>query len=813
VTEFNDRDLIDVVIDGQSIAVPAGSTIRDAAARLGIVIPSLCHSDALPPAGVCRVCVVDAGESTLTPACCRTVGSLANDRRVATHRTSVRVRRSIETLVELLLAEHPDWKPGRPAAGEWLEETEGSGQWAMGSGQETGRDDRRSLSQSTILDPRQTTSNPVVALAERFGLSRSRFASRPVARQRDATSPIISVDHSACILCERCVRTCGEGQHHDVILRAGSGHAARITFDFDRPLGDSSCVACGACVPACPTGALAFGVEQRGTREAAQALERNPMFTGLAPELLERLAGIVVRHTFRPGDVICREGERGATAFLIEAGDVQVAIETPLGHVQSWKGRQSRTRWGPFGLIWRFETTLERSGDGSARAAFTPIDAPEFLPVDRPVAALRAGDVFGETTAILGLPRSATARAMSEVTLLELPREAMFVLRQNPASRAMFDEAYLDRTLPRHLSRIAGIDRLAGGSDSLDEIARRLRPNVWFRRFAPGDVIARCGERLDAVWLVRFGFVEETRFAGNDSHVATYIGRGGSFGDEALSRCIENGSACADAVEAPATWRAITAADVACVDFTAMHFSLETISKPRTGATGSFLPVRASLDITGADKPPVAPGAATGSGTEERLGRPSSPAALPRRERGEVSDVADTAHSIDEFVLRHLARAERLVAIDLTKCIHCDDCVRACGESHGGVTRLVPDGMRVNDRLLPTTCIACLNPVCLTGCPVGAIERLASREIAIADWCTGCGSCAERCPYGNLAIHGVEATARADKPTKASGVAVAKPVTCDGCREFTEGQPPCVTACAHDAIAIASGSNFVRQPD
>jgi formate dehydrogenase major subunit len=76
------------------------------------------------------------------------------------------------------------------------------------------------------------------------------------ARGTDMSNPVIAVDHDSCILCDRCVRACNEIQHNDVITRTGKGYAARIAFDLDFPMGESTCVACGECAAACPTGAL-----------------------------------------------------------------------------------------------------------------------------------------------------------------------------------------------------------------------------------------------------------------------------------------------------------------------------------------------------------------------------------------------------------------------------------------------------------------------------------------------------------------------------------------------------------------------------
>ncbi|MBI5761037.1 MAG: cyclic nucleotide-binding domain-containing protein [Planctomycetales bacterium] len=804
VTEISDHDLIEIVIDGQSVVVPPGTTIFDAARRLGITIPTLCHDDLLPPSGGCRLCVVDVGEPNLTPACCRTVDSLPDASRITTHRASDRVRQTVETLLELLLAERADWKPGLGASSEWMGEEWDGRQKSEGRGQKSVVGDQKSDSiaeefnpQSSILNPHLSPSNAVIALAERFGLSRSRFASRPVRRDRDDTSPIISVDRSACILCHRCVHTCGEVQHHEVISRAGRGDAIRIVFDLDRPLGDSSCEACGACVPQCPTGALAFrldiqpaGRERTATsltsRVTAAELQRHPLFSGIGIELLDRLAAIIVRRQFAPGEVIAHEAERGSTAFLLEVGEVQLSIDTPSGHVHSWKDPESRRSWGPLGLVRRFVTTLEQSvttnPNGTKRSdpSFIPLDAPVYLPRHRPIVMIEAGQMWGEMTAMCSQPRSATARAVTVATVLELPREAVYVLRQNPASRSAFDQTYLERTLSQHLVLVPALSSLAADAIFWSAFVSQLRPHVRLERFAPGDVIVRRGDLLDTLRLIRFGHVQEVATNGGEDHVLRYLGPGRCFGDEPLSD-LDVGE-----VESPTTWRAITAVDVASIHFKSLRQVMATL--PPSPPWGEGLGVRG------------------GSRTEL------------------TSNSTNLTMSLDGLVLDRLSHADHLVTIDLARCIHCDDCVRACGAAHDGVTRLVPDGLRFDNRLLPTTCITCLNPVCLIGCPVGAIERLASREIAIADWCIGCRVCAEQCPYGNLVMHPVEAGPETPSlalragmdtnPQRKRGTAVVdvtKPTTCDVCLDLVGEQPPCVAACAHEAIHRVTGPQFVER--
>jgi formate dehydrogenase major subunit len=213
---------VQLTIDGLPVSVPVGTTIWEAARQHGIDIPVLCHNPRLQPVGICRLCVVDVGGRALA-ACC--VRPCEEGMKVQTG--GERVEKQRRMLTELLLADHPV-----PCERE-----------------------------------RTTGSCELEALGRRYGLIdadsgkstlRLSFLSpSPVKpRPKDLSSPVIAVDHQACILCDRCIRACDDIQSNDVIGRTGKGYAAAIAFDLDQPMGRSTCVSCGECVASCPTGAL-----------------------------------------------------------------------------------------------------------------------------------------------------------------------------------------------------------------------------------------------------------------------------------------------------------------------------------------------------------------------------------------------------------------------------------------------------------------------------------------------------------------------------------------------------------------------------
>jgi formate dehydrogenase major subunit len=202
-------EVIEFKLNGDTVSAHAGETIIQAAARHGVDIPHLCYKEGYRPDGNCRACVVEIkGERVLAPSCCR-----APAKGMEVQSNSPRAVHSQKMVVELLMSDVPkdDLKPGGNELFHWAGE---------------------------------------------LGVTRPRFAPRHQPRA-DISHPAMDVNLDACIQCTRCVRACREEQVNDVIGYAFRGHDSKIVFDFDDPMGASTCVACGECVQACPTGALA----------------------------------------------------------------------------------------------------------------------------------------------------------------------------------------------------------------------------------------------------------------------------------------------------------------------------------------------------------------------------------------------------------------------------------------------------------------------------------------------------------------------------------------------------------------------------
>src|SRR5689334_6178600 len=207
------EETIAFTLDGKEVQARKGETIWQVAKRQGTDIPHLCYAPepGYRPDGNCRACMVEIeGERVLAASCIRTPSP-----GMKVKSQSDRARTARKMVFELLISDQPDRK-------------------------------------TEAHDP----TSKFWAWADRMGIGTSRLPSREREPAPDRSHVAMAVNLDACIQCNLCVRACREVQVNDVIGMAGRGHNEKIVFDFDDPMGQSTCVACGECVQACPTGAL-----------------------------------------------------------------------------------------------------------------------------------------------------------------------------------------------------------------------------------------------------------------------------------------------------------------------------------------------------------------------------------------------------------------------------------------------------------------------------------------------------------------------------------------------------------------------------
>jgi CRP-like cAMP-binding protein/Fe-S-cluster-containing hydrogenase component 2 len=710
-TTVTPAGLVDLLIDGKPVRVPEGTSVFDAARMNGTPIPTLCHLQNETPVGVCRLCLVDAGGRVLSASCVRPVEP---NMKVVTN--SEKVLGARKTVLELLMSDHPTPCARQQHSGDCELETQ----------------------------------------AHAAGITQPRFAKRTVARGRDESSLAIAVDHDACILCDRCIRGCDEIKNNFVLGRMGKGYTAGIAFDLNSPMGDSTCISCGECMVSCPTGALTnrgvAGTAIAKTADAqvfdAEELLQIPVFKGVSGTFLEMNRGAIVKRRFRKGELICKEGDFGSTAFFILEGQAQVAISTPMAHVKTDGGAKGFFKKLTSSLVSREVEKREEE----RRDRTIPIDASVDLNYGSPVAELGPGDLFGEMTCMNFYPRSATVRAESDVVAYEMLRNVLDIMMKNKTFRAQIDQNYRHRALENHLR---GVPMFA---DLSPDFIAHLKQSVELQRYAPGQVIARQGDPADCFYLVRIGFVKISENYPGGELVLAYLSRGDYFGEIGL---LGGGVR-------TATCTALDHVEVVRISGDDFRQMIER-----------FPNVRAGLAVV----------------AEERQ--------LANQQRMQM------LHSvpIDQFLSQGLMEAQSLLVLDLENCTRCDACVNACADAHDGVTRLVRDGLRFDQYLVATSCRQCRDPLCMVGCPVGSIRRRNSLEVIIEDWCIGCGLCARNCPYGNINLHPFEVIV--DDPEHAGRKKAAikqKATSCDLCTHLKE--PSCVYACPHDAAHRVDPKTF-----
>ena len=247
------RDDIVFSLNGREARARPGESILEAAQRHGVDIPRLCHKSGLRADGNCRACVVEiAGERVLAASCAR-----APEPGMTVRSDSARAVHAQKMVLELLRSD----QPGQPHSAH------------------------------SELD----------RWSAQLGVGASRFAPGAARPVDDLSHPAIAVRLDACILCTRCLRACREIQGNDVIGLAHRGAHAQIVFYQDQRLGASSCVACGECVAACPTGAL---LPARG----AERQDQDRLVPSLCPYCG---VGCQVEYRVRGQAIVAVEGRNG----------------------------------------------------------------------------------------------------------------------------------------------------------------------------------------------------------------------------------------------------------------------------------------------------------------------------------------------------------------------------------------------------------------------------------------------------------------------------------------------------------------------
>ncbi len=762
-----------IVMDPEGRTKPRYTTIYDAAVKIyvkqpgdeaKIPIPTLCHLPHIKPVAVCRLCVVQiygqkrgkrAAERKLLPACQHQVKEgMEVFTMEAPGPDGERVRQAVGVMTELLAADHLKPAPA-PALTRELAPFNELGRLLAKCGGDAAHFQHDALS------------NPPPAAAPLVGR-------RPL----DTSSPVFLVDHSACILCDRCVRACDEVMENNVISRTGKGATAGIGFDLNEPMGESSCVQCGECMVSCPTSAITFKPVARvkapvrdGSAEVMSATELigDPIFAGVPPKFLWWQQGLVIRRRLKAGQYLCRQGDAGNTAFIIKSGKLEASVFP--APALSGKGRsggvQQLDRAKP---VWRMEL------------------GPANL-------------IVGEMACLTGSPRSADVMALGDGEVWEVRRNVLDRLMRLPSQRKRFESEYRQRSLDLVLQSSELFKGVA--AEDYRKIVDYLRQRISFVRVNPGQVLFRQGDPVNDLYLVRLGYVRIGVQRYQQESKVLSRGPGTILGEIGLlAFSAQDVRKTADEAEESIT----SALGLAGEDLTvAIPAGVRTATCSALGylelarvSRADFLPLLREFPV---------------------LRRRLVEQALKRLQSDNESNPL-----LRGYVEQGFYEGQSLLVLDLDLCTRCDECTRGCVEQHGTASHGVPlsrmlrDGRRFENWLIGTACRSCADPHCMVGCPVDSIHRGKHLQIVIEDHCIGCGLCADNCPYGNIFMvpneHRRVEVLDLERPGKLLPVAQPKAVTCDLCDaegKLAAPEPRCVSSCPHDAAFRMTGEQLLQR--
>lgn len=490
------------------------------------------------------------------------------------------------------------------------------------------------------------------------------------------------------------------------------------------------------------------GLIELSDRPTPAELREFDVFADYDDGFLEKISPDVSIAVWKEGTVLFEEGTYIDLAFYVVDGEVELFLEGVGGEEARPIFDAGRTMIGNPSVATPVAdgTVLMRRAERKAPTHITMLSTMDFdLPRDA-IKTLGAGSILGEIGAMSGWPQSVTARTVGQCRLVQIRIPALRLMkRKSKALKERIDDLYRERSLG---ARLKSTPIFAPCSDVFIDA---LKESVELVSCEPGEVVVREGEPAEDLYVVRSGFVKLQQSFGEGEIVVTYLSKGMTLGETELL------------IDEVGEWQT-TAVSV--------EYS-ELIRVPGE----VFAQLRQSY-------PEV----------DELLWRST----LDRvREIGFTRRHIGYAEFTQVALDSGLVQGNSILAIDLSACTRCDDCVRACAATHGGRARFVREGDKIDNLLIARSCYHCRDPVCLVGCPTGAIHRAGIGDVVAVDEevCIGCSNCARNCPYDAIVMQDTGETWPEDMvPTGLRGREREVASKCDLCYDTGHG-PACVSNC------------------
>jgi Fe-S-cluster-containing dehydrogenase component/CRP-like cAMP-binding protein len=511
------------------------------------------------------------------------------------------------------------------------------------------------------------------------------------------------------------------------------------------------------------------------------------------PEILKHDTRI---RTFRKGEIIVRQGDYGTSAYLILTGAARVVIQPDLPMsllgrqkpgkkglwrtlAQLWSGRRPPESFRRAALRQEAGVAARQSDDESVRVFLQ--DVPRVLSQHR-TAEMHAGDFFGEIAALSRMPRTSSVFADADAELLEIRWQGLRdLMKADDALRAHINRIYRERALASYLNAHPLFKHLS--KEQLAQVAGQVEFATYgdydwsgeYKRLAQAGnvrpekepVVAMEGDYPNGVVLLRAGFARVSQKFGSGERTLNYLGAGQYFGFREIAHNWRKPGA---PVNFQYTLRAIGYTHLLVVPTRVM----EEIVLPSLPEKDLPPPV-----VAEAGEIAAAPEKNPDAGLREMVG-------------------ADVLEFLTE---NRFFNGTATMAIDLDRCTRCDDCVRACASTHDNNPRFLRHGPASGRLMIANACMHCADPVCMIGCPTGAIHResFAGQVVINPVTCIGCKACYTNCPYDAIRMVDIRdetGVLMVDQDLRP----IIKATKCDLCVE-NAGGPACQRACPHGALA------------
>lgn len=517
------------------------------------------------------------------------------------------------------------------------------------------------------------------------------------------------------------------------------------------------------------------GIIQIKEKPSPSQLKQYELFKEFDDSFLEKLSPDISIARWQRDSTLFEEGTYVDIAFYVINGNVKIlsstkteekVLDNPIfdsgrtGAIIMEKTDKPRAESFPQGtvLLNLVEEQIKSAKQKSGEIKFLATMAMNLGSGNESM--LVGGDIFGEIGALIGWPQVVTAKTTTDCEIIQIRVPALRQMkRKSDTLKNKIDKIYKDRLL---LAQLRGTPLFQKCDQSF---LQSLKERMELVSFDSDEIIASEGQPADCLYMVRSGFVRLAQKYGSGEIVTTYLSKGMTLGEVEILIGNTGG------------W-VFTASSVE-------HTELVKISKQDFEQLIKKFP------------------------EAEKLMWESAVARI--KESGYSRRNIQHSEFINTALEQGLVEGSSILVIDLDECTRCDDCVRACASTHDGIPRFVREGNKYNNLLLTRACYHCQDPVCLIGCPTGAIRRARVGSVVeiLSDLCIGCKTCANNCPYDAITMFETGETWPNNMiPEGLRGRPRLLATKCNLCYDTGHG-PACVSNCPHGcAYRVGSVEQF-----